>query len=60
MDDTEVICKASNLEMAMLEYFSNPTIEQHHAMQILTAKLQADMQIAAARNERRKAHNEMR
>lgn len=53
MDDVETILKASNLELALLEYFSEPTVEQAHALRILNAQLQADQQIIRARIERR-------
>lgn len=52
-NDVETILKASNLELALLEYFPQPTVEQAHALRILNAQLQADMDILRARIERR-------
>lgn len=49
MEDTEVICKESNLEMAMLEYFNSATVEQLYSLLILNAKLQSDISIIKKR-----------
>lgn len=49
MEDTEVICKESNLEMAMLEYFNSATVEQRYSLLILNAKLQSDISIIKKR-----------
>ena len=46
MDDVERLIKASNLEMGLLDYFSNPTVEQAHALRILNAQFHADMDIS--------------
>ena len=51
MEDTEVICKASNLEVALFDYFPYPTIEERHALAILNARFESDKRICMKRIE---------
>jgi len=52
MDDVERLLAASNLEIALADYFQVPSVDEAKALRVIVARLQDDQRTLCARLER--------